>query len=214
MTSGNTFTNLCKENNPLNKVHLLWTCYGLQRAAVRSAGREQGPERWRLWWMWDSWRTVSLLSIIITQRDGSPPTVVIEPSHCLLCRVVPYGRAHQRSIWHGRERRQTGLRQDTCMCAQQRAMAVFTFLRLLLWSITALCRETYFPWSNTLKCTFKLTLLKSFCHIKDTQVRDSCKRCKETTHLSSNKYVWELKESYHLACWTRNAPWWREMLLY
>lgn len=144
-----------------------------QWAEVRRAEREQGPERWRLLRMWDSWRTVSLLSIVITQRDGSPPTVVIEPSLCLLCQVVPYGRAHQRSIWHGREGRQTGLEQDTCMCAHQRTTAVFKFSRLLLWSITALCCETHLTWSDTLKCTFKLILLKSFCHIKNTQVWDN-----------------------------------------
>ncbi|KAF0045055.1 hypothetical protein F2P81_001584 [Scophthalmus maximus] len=35
-------------------------------------------------------------------RDGSLPTVVIQPPRCLLSRVVPYGRTHQCSIWHMR----------------------------------------------------------------------------------------------------------------
>lgn len=126
-----------------NKVHLLWTCYGLPPASgvknLRGEGGTEGLERWRLLWMWDSWRTVSLLSIIITQRDGSPPTVVIQPPLCLLSRVVPYGRTHQCSIWHHRARRQTGLKPDTCVHSNEPLLYSSPHV-CLLWSITALLR--------------------------------------------------------------------------
>lgn len=66
---------------------------------------------------------VSLLFIIVTQRDGSLPTVVIQPPLCLLSRVVPYGRTHQCSIWHHRE--ETNRSETGHICSQQILTTVY-----------------------------------------------------------------------------------------
>lgn len=56
-------------------VNLLWITAGKERR--EDVRREWEFEGWGLFKMGDSWRTVRLLSTIITQRDSSRPTVVI-----------------------------------------------------------------------------------------------------------------------------------------
>lgn len=56
-------------------VNLLWITVGKERR--EDVRREWEFEGWGLFKMGDSWRTIRLLSTIITQRDSFLPTVVI-----------------------------------------------------------------------------------------------------------------------------------------
>lgn len=79
---------------------------------------------------------VSLLFIIVTQRDGSLPTVVIQPPLCLLSQVVPYGRTHQCSIWHCRE--ETNRSETGHICSQQILTTVYN---TSCQTMTVLCHD-------------------------------------------------------------------------